>query len=234
MDKKKLTALVTRRLAKEYPEVHVTLDRHTPFQLVVSVILSAQATDKKVNEVMAPHYKTYKTARDFAALTQKQLEQMVRPLGFYHMKARAVRETALRVCDTYDNRVPLDFDALLTLRGIARKSANVIYGELTGTVKGVVVDTHVTRLAHRLGLSKKKNAVQIERDLMNIVPEKDWRMFPHYLVWHGRAVCKAQRPACDACSLNTFCPSAFQLKPWKKKNPAKRNPTLPGNKAIKR
>lgn len=217
MDTQKRTGIITRRLQKAYPDAHVTLEYTTPFQFVVSVILSAQCTDKKVNEVMAPWYKTYKTARDFAAIPQRRLEQMVRPTGFYRAKARSIHEAAVRVRDVYQNRVPADFDALQTLRGVARKSANVIYGEMTGEAKGIIVDTHVTRLVNRLGLTKKRNAVQIERDLMRIVPKKDWRMFPHYLVWHGRAVCVAQRPACDTCVLADICPSAFKLPPWNSK-----------------
>lgn len=220
MDKKRHAHLITRRLAKAYPNAHVTLYYHTPFQLVVSVILSAQATDKRVNEVMAPQYKKYKTAKDFAALSVMQIEKMVRPLGFYRSKAKAVYETAKRVRDVYGNHVPKDFDELLTLRGVARKSANVIYGVLTGEAKGIVVDTHVTRLAQRLGLTRESDAVRIERDLMAVLSKEHWRMFPHRLVAHGRAVCTARRPRCNACPLCDICPSAFTFSPWIKPNKA--------------
>lgn len=230
MTKQERTRRITRRLAKAYPDAHVTLEYTTPFQFAVSVILSAQCTDKKVNEVMAPHYKKYRTAKDFAAIPLKQLEQMVKPTGFYHSKARAIHETAVRVRDVYKNQVPIEFDELLTLRGIARKSANVISSEMTGKAQGIIVDTHVTRLANRLGLTKKTNAVQIERELMKIVPKKDWHMFPHYLVWHGRAVCTAQRPACDRCPLNDICPSAFQFSPWRKNQQKANRPLIAARK----
>lgn len=202
-------AFTIKRLKKEYPDAHCTLHYRTPFQLLVAVILSAQCTDKKVNEVMEPVFRTYRTAADFAAIPLSRLEQLVRPTGFYKMKALAVHTTAKLVRDTFNNSVPKTMQELLTLRGVARKTANVVLGELYGAAEGVVVDTHVRRLSQRLGLTKQSDPNKIERELMQLVPKKDWTVFGHLLITHGRQICAAKKPACDRCVLNEACPNAF-------------------------
>lgn len=207
---------IIRRLRKVYPDAKTALEYETPFQFLVAVILSAQCTDNKVNEVMRPVFRRYKTAADFASIPLPKLEQMVKQTGFYKMKALAVRTTATLVRDKFGGNVPATMDELLTLRGVARKTANVVIGELTGKAVGVTVDTHVRRLSQRLGLTKQNNPVNIEKDLMALVAPKDWLIFPHLLVLHGRAICKAQRPSCDRCLLHDICPSAFKFPHFQK------------------
>lgn len=212
------TALTIRRLKKEYPNAHCALNYRTSFQLLVAVILSAQCTDKKVNEVTVPLFKKYKTAKDFASVPLPKLEQMVHQTGFYKSKALAISTTAKIVRDTFSNRVPKTMQELLTLRGVARKTANVVLGELYGTSEGVVVDTHVRRLSQRLGLTKQNDPDKIEQELMRLVPKKHWAKFPHLLIFHGRQVCEAKKPACDRCALSDVCQSAFHFKHFQKKN----------------
>jgi endonuclease-3 len=201
--------LTIKRLKKKYPDAHCALHYRTPFQLLVAVILSAQCTDKKVNEVMEPVFKKYKTAADFASIPLSKLEQMVRQTGFYKMKALAVHTTAKIVRDQFHNSVPRTMQELLTLRGVARKTANVVLGELYGTSEGVVVDTHVKRLSNRLGFTKQSDPAKIEQELMQLVPKKNWTLFGHLLITHGRQICDAKKPACDRCVLSDACPNAF-------------------------
>lgn len=211
-------ALTIRRLKKAYPDAHCALNYHTPFQLLVAVILSAQCTDKKVNEVMEPVFRKYKTASDFSSIPHSKLEQMVRQTGFYKMKALAVHTTAKLIRDQFKNRVPKTMQELLTLRGVARKTANVVLGELFQKSEGVVVDTHVKRLSNRLGFTKQSDPNKIERELMQFVPQKDWTLFGHLLITHGRQVCEAKKPACFDCVLQDFCPSAFLFPHFQKQS----------------
>lgn len=208
--------LTIRRLKKQYPHARCALDYQTPFQLLVAVILSAQCTDKKVNEVTKPMFAQYKTARDFVSIPLPKLEQMVRQTGFYKSKALAIFTTAKIVRDHFQNRVPQTMEELLTLRGVARKTANVVLGELFGKAEGVVVDTHVRRLSNRLGMTKQSNPEKIERELMRLVPKKDWTLFSHLLITHGREVCGAKKPACGRCVFNDICPSAFRFPHFQK------------------
>lgn len=210
------TATILRRLQKAYPDARISLTYRTPFQLLAAVILSAQCTDKKVNEVTRPIFAKHRTAKDFAAIPLAKLEQMIRQTGFYHSKAKAIHVSAVRVQDKFRNRVPLAMEDLLTLRGVARKTANVVLTELTGASDGIAVDTHVGRLSRRLGLTKQTDPKKIERDLMASIPRQRWHEVTHLFIHHGRAVCTAQRPACDRCSLTTLCPSAFRF-PYKRK-----------------
>ncbi|MBI3956538.1 MAG: endonuclease III [Candidatus Kerfeldbacteria bacterium] len=200
---------ITRLLRPLYPKPRTALHYQTPFQLLVAVILSAQCTDKKVNEVTQPIFAKYKTAQDFARIPLARLAKMVRPTGFYVSKAKAVSVTAKLVTTQFGGRVPLTMEELLTLRGVARKTANVVLGELTGKAPGIVVDTHVRRLSQRLGLTTQNDPVKIERELMEIVPQQDWVVFPHLLILHGRSICDAKKPKCDECVLKKICPSAF-------------------------
>lgn len=206
---------IVRKLKPLYP-AKSALDYRTPFQFLVSVVLSAQCTDKKVNEVTIPIFKKYKTAKNFAKIPIRQLERMVKQTGFYKSKARAIHATAERVATVYKNHLPLTMNHLLTLRGVGRKSANVIMSDLTGKTDGIVVDTHVIRLSDRFGLTNHKDPEKIEHDLMKIVPRKYWALFPHLLVYHGRSICIARRPKCDQCVLNKICLSAFKFPHFRK------------------
>ncbi len=217
MEKRRHATTVVRRLRKEYPNAHCALKYRTPFQLLVAVILSAQCTDKKVNEVTEPVFRKHKTASDFTSIPLPKLEQMVRQTGFYKMKALAVHTTAKIVRDQFHNRVPKTMKELLTLRGVARKTANVVLGELYGSSEGVVVDTHVKRLSNRLGFTKQNDPGKIEQELMRLVPKKDWTLFGHLLITHGRQVCEAKKPACFGCVLRDVCPSAFTFLHFREK-----------------
>lgn len=203
--------LTIQRLKKEYPNAHCALNYRTPFQLLVAVILSAQCTDKKVNEVTKPIFARCKTAADFASIPLRRLEGMVHQTGFYKSKALAIRTMAKIVRDRFKSNVPRTMEELLTLRGVARKTANVVLGELYGISEGIAVDTHVMRLSRRLGLSKRNAPEQIERDLMRIVPRQSWPRVNTLFVEHGRAVCTARKPNCAGCVLQSYCPSAFHF-----------------------
>lgn len=204
-------ALTIRRLRKEYPNARTSLSYKTPFQFLVSVILSAQCTDKKVNQVTIPIFIKYKSAKDFAFIPLRRLEKMVHQTGFYKSKALAISTTAIMVRDRFHNRVPHTMKEMLTLRGVARKTANVVLGELYGISEGIAVDTHVTRLVGRLGLSKQNSPEKIERDLMRLVPRQDWLRMTNLLIEHGRAVCTARAPDCVGCTVHDICPAAFSF-----------------------
>jgi endonuclease-3 len=203
-------AEVTKRLAKVFPDAHTALDFRNPLELLVATILSAQCTDVRVNQVTAELFKKYKKAADYASADVPTFEQEIRPTGFYHNKARSVIGMAQRLLEHYGGQVPDNMDDLLTLPGVARKTANVVLGSAFGKNEGVVVDTHVGRIATRLGLTKQTDPVKIEKDLMALLPRKDWTRFAHLLIWHGRQACTARKPDCAGCSLNDICPSAFK------------------------
>lgn len=193
-------------LRKLYPDAHCELDYKTPHELLFAVILSAQCTDVRVNATTKVLFKRYRTLDDYAQAKQEELESIVRSCGFYRMKAKAIIETARAVRDWHGGRVPDTMEKLLALRGVARKTANVVLGEVYGKPEGVVVDTHMKRLAYRFGLTDEEDPVKVERDLADLVPRKDWVFWSHSVIWHGRRVCKAQNPACDACTLRADCP----------------------------
>jgi len=201
----KITGLI-KLLKKLYPKASVELEYSTPIQLLAAVILSAQCTDVRVNKVTSGLFKKYRTVKDFAHALQAELEKDIRSAGFYRMKALAIRESARMIMERFGGRVPDTMDELLQLRGVARKTANVVLGSAFGTAAGIVVDTHVKRLAYRMGLTDEKDPVKIERDLMAIVPKKEWIWFSHAMVWHGRRVCNARNPDCPGCLLNKICP----------------------------
>ncbi len=201
-------AEVLARLRAAHPDAHCALDYETPLQLLAAVILSAQCTDERVNLTTPALFARYPTAEALAAADPAELEELVRPTGFYHHKARFLRQTAARLLAEYGGQVPEDMDALLSLPGVARKTANVVRGELYGLADGVTVDTHVKRLAGRLGLSAETDPVKIERDLMATIPRESWIEVAHLLIWHGRRVCAARKPNCAGCVLNDLCPSA--------------------------
>jgi endonuclease-3 len=194
--------------APGYPDAHCQLDYETPTQLLVAVILSAQCTDERVNLTTPALFARYPTAEALAAADPAELEELVRPTGFYRQKARYIQQAARRLSMTYGGEVPPAMDDLLTLPGVARKTANVVRGEIYGLADGVTVDTHVKRLAARLGLTAETDPVKVERDLMAVVPRDNWIEIAHLLIWHGRRICKARRPDCPGCPLNDICPSA--------------------------
>ncbi|HBL18414.1 MAG TPA: endonuclease III [Elusimicrobia bacterium] len=193
-------------LRKLYPDAHCELDFKTPLQMLAAVILSAQCTDKRVNLVTPALFQRYRRAEDFADAEPAELESLIRSTGFFRAKARSIREAARALVERHGGRVPGTMAELLELRGVARKTANVILGTVFGKAEGVVVDTHVKRLAFRLGLTRRTDPVRIERDLMACLPREDWVFFGHALVWHGRRVCHARKPDCGGCGLARVCP----------------------------
>jgi endonuclease III len=195
------------RLSHEYADVGIALRFRNPLELLVSVLLSAQTTDVNVNRVTETLFAKYRRPEDYLAVPPEELERDIFATGFYRQKAKALRGTMKILIEDYDGDVPEDFQALLRLPGVARKTANVVSAE-RGNAQGVVVDTHVRRLSQRLGLTKEEDPVKIERDLMRLVPRHDWARFPHLLIWHGRRVCDARRPACERCVVSDLCPSS--------------------------
>ena len=201
--------LIMYRLREMYPEAHCELNYETPLQLLVATILSAQCTDVRVNAVTPDLFETYPDAEAFAAADRLALEEAIRSTGFFRQKAAFIQESAHRIVHEYNGEVPDNMDELLTLKGVARKTANVVLGEIYGVAEGITVDTHVKRIAYKLGLTTTdKDAVKAERELMAIIPESDWIDISHLLIFHGRHICKARRPDCPHCGLNDICPAA--------------------------
>ncbi len=202
-------AVVYDRLATHYPDAHCALDFKTPFQLLIATILSAQCTDKRVNMVTPALFKRYPTPAALAAAKPEELEDLIRSTGFFRNKAKSLIGMATAVAEQHGGRIPREMDSLVKLPGVGRKTANVILGNAFDTNEGVVVDTHVTRLSQRLGLTKSTDAVKIEQDLMKLFPRERWTMLSHLLIEHGRQICDARRPKCEDCFLNDICPSSL-------------------------
>ena len=198
---------IIERLAVEHADAAIALEFRNELELLVSVMLSAQTTDVNVNRVTEKLFEKYKRPEDYLAVPQEELERDIFATGFYQQKARALRGTMAMLLAEFDGVVPRTIDELVRLPGVARKTANVVAAEL-GNAQGIVVDTHVRRLAQRLGLTKEEDPVKIERDLMELVPREDWARFPHLLIWHGRRVCDARQPRCEICVINDLCPSS--------------------------
>ena len=198
---------IVERLAEEHADARIALRFENPLQLLVAVMLSAQTTDVNVNRVTERLFAKYRRPEDYLAVTQEELERDIFATGFFRQKAKALRGTMQMLLNEYGGEVPTDFDALLRLPGVARKTANVVSAE-RGAAQGIVVDTHVRRLSQRLGLTRQEDPVKIERDLATLVPREDWARFPHLLIWHGRRVCIARRPLCEDCVVNDLCPSS--------------------------
>jgi endonuclease III len=196
------------RLRQAHPDAHCALDHRTPVQLLIATILSAQCTDERVNQVTPLLFERYPTAAALAGADREELEEMIRSTGFFRNKAASIQETCRVLVDEYGGEVPAEMDKLLKLRGVARKTANVVLGNAFGITEGVVVDTHVKRLAQRLGLSRESTPEKIERDLIALVPRSEWIDIAHLLIFHGRRVCAARKPNCAACTLNDLCPAA--------------------------
>jgi len=195
-------------LRRAYPEATCALTHQNPFQLLVATILSAQCTDARVNMVTPVLFAAYPDAAAMSRAGQEEIETIIRSTGFYRNKAKSIRAASARIVATFGGQVPQTMDELLTLPGVARKTANVVLGVGFGIAVGVVVDTHVERLSHRLGLSRGKDPVAIEQDLMRIVPREDWIDLSHLLIFHGRQTCQARKPACGLCPVASLCPSA--------------------------
>lgn len=200
---------IVRRLRQAHPDAHCALDYETPLQLLVATILSAQCTDERVNQVTPELFRRYPDVQALAAANRQELEEIIYSTGFYRQKARFIQEASQRLLRDFDGEVPGSLEQLLTLTGVARKTANVVMGEIFGVAEGVVVDTHVKRLSQRLGLSAEKTPEKIERDLMALLPREFWIEISHLLVFHGRRICTARKPDCAGCPVNDICPSAF-------------------------
>jgi endonuclease III len=199
---------VTARLKAEYPDASTELDWSNPLELLVATILSAQTTDVQVNRVTESLFSKYRTAEDYADSTPDELEEDIRPTGFYRNKARSLRAMASALVEEHGGEVPRTMSELVALPGVGRKTANVVLGNAFGVNEGIVVDTHVRRVSGRLGLTESRDPVKIEQELMRLVPEGDWTIFSHLLILHGRRTCKARKPDCPNCILNDICPSA--------------------------
>jgi endonuclease-3 len=208
-DKQNRTAEIIKRLKSEYPDAHCELAHTNPFELLIATILSAQCTDERVNVVTGTLFRKYRSPQDFLNVASEELEQDIRPTGFFRNKAKSIRGACEKIINDFGGELPRTMDELLTLNGVARKTANVVLGNAFGIPSGVVVDTHVSRLSQRLGLTDAAVAEKIELDLQKIVPKDDWIMFPHWLIAHGRRICQARKPKCAECVLNDLCPSAF-------------------------
>ena len=195
-------------LEQLYPDVDCELDRETPFQLLIATILSAQTTDQRVNMTTPALFKRYPTPQAMAKAPLPALEKLVKSTGFFRQKAKSLKGSAAALLERFGGEIPKTIAELTTLPGVARKTANVVLGTAYGIAEGVVVDTHVQRLAMRLGLTRKTDPKDIEADLMKVVPQQHWIRLSHQLIWHGRRVCFARKPNCDGCSLAPFCPSA--------------------------
>jgi endonuclease III len=199
---------VFSRLKRAYPDARTELDYETPLQLAIATILSAQCTDKRVNMVTPLLFQTFPTAAALADAPPEKLEEIIKSTGFFRNKTKSLIGLGKALVERHNGEVPDSMDALVKLPGIGRKTANVILGNAFGKNEGIVVDTHVARLSHRLGLTRETDPVKIEQDLMPLFPRKDWALLSHLLIFHGRRVCEARRPKCEICVLNDICPSS--------------------------
>ena len=211
LDKKARVLKIIELLEKEYPAAKTALHYTKPLEMLIATILSAQCTDKRVNIVTKSLFKKYLTAEDYANADSSELEQDIRSTGFYRNKAKNIKNTCRLLVEKYYSQVPRTMEELLELPGVARKTANIVLSNAYGIIEGVAVDTHVRRLAQRLGLTKNKYPNKIEADLMRNVPKSQWKRIADLLIFHGRNVCTARKPKCSSCSLNQVCPSAFKV-----------------------
>lgn len=205
---KEMVVEIIQRLRQTYPTAHCALNYETAHQLLIATILSAQCTDERVNKVTPALFARYPTIEDLAGADREELEALIRTTGFFHQKAKFIQETCQKILHWYGGEVPNDMRSLIRLPGVARKTANVVLGEIFHKSEGITVDTHVKRLANRLGLTHSTDAAHVEQDLMAIVPLEEWIMISHWLIFHGRRVCDARKPKCHGCVLQDLCPSA--------------------------
>lgn len=199
---------VLKLLKKDYPNAECELKFKNPLELLIATILSAQCTDVRVNKVTEKLFKKYRTAKDYANALLPEFEKDIYSTGFYRNKAKNIISTCKIIDKTYKGKVPKDFNKLLELPGVARKTANCVMGNAFNIPTGVVVDTHVSRITQKLGLTKNKSPEKIEEDLTKLIPKEEWINFSHMIIWHGRRVCDARRPNCSACRLNKLCPAS--------------------------
>jgi endonuclease-3 len=204
--KKERTMKIIAAFRRIYPNAHCELNFSNPLQLLVATILSAQCTDKRVNLVTAELFKKYRIAKDFADSPLAEIEEAIKSSGFFRNKAKNIKACCAALVEKFGGEVPRTMDELHALAGVGRKTANVVLGNAFGINVGVVVDTHVTRLSNRLGLAKGTDAVKLEQELMQLVPPKDWTLFSHWLIWHGRRRCDARKPDCANCEIKNLCP----------------------------
>jgi endonuclease III len=195
---------ILKLLDQHYPEAHVTLDFTNPLEMLVATILSAQCTDVRVNQVTPPLFAKYPIAQDYADAPLEELEEMIRSTGFFRNKAKSIKALCQQLVENYDGQVPPSLDELVKLPGIGRKTANVVLGNAFG-IPGIFVDTHLGRVSQRLGLTKEKDPVKIEFDLMPLIPREQWVKFSHQMIWHGRQICAARNPKCPQCPLLPYC-----------------------------
>lgn len=191
-------------LRNTYPNVKTALDHRTPLEMLIATILSAQCTDARVNEVTKTLFKKLRTANDFAEVPIEDLEEMIRPTGFYRNKAKSIKACCAGLIEKHGGKVPDNLETLVRLPGVGRKTANVVLGSAFG-IPGIVVDTHVKRVSKRIGLTRESDPVKIEFDLMPLIPKKDWIDFSHQMIWHGRRLCTARKPRCPECPLRKLC-----------------------------
>lgn len=209
LEKKERVNQILELLNKEYPNAKTALNYTSPLEMLVATLLSAQTTDKQVNQVTKELFKKYKGAEDYAIADLEELEKDIRSTGFYRNKAKNLKNTGRMLVEKYNSKVPRTMEELVELPGVARKTANIVLSNAFGIIAGVAVDTHVRRLSQRLGLTENKNPDKIEADLMEIVPKSQWESITDLLIFHGRNICIARKPKCDVCVLNKICPSAF-------------------------
>ncbi len=209
MSKKEKVKKIIRLLKKEYPDVKIALKFKNPFQLLIATILSAQCRDERVNSVTEKLFEKYKTPEDFAKVDLDTLAEDIKSTGFYRQKAKYIKEACEIIVKKFGGQVPETMEGLLELPGVARKTANIVLSEGFGKPQGIAVDTHVRRLSQRLGLTDKSQSEKIEKDLMEIVPQKEWRVFPLLLQAHGRKVCTSRKPKCEKCILKELCDAAL-------------------------
>jgi endonuclease-3 len=206
---------IMRRLGGLYPHAHIALGYDTPWHLLVAVILSARTTDVGVNKVTPVLFARFPGPEDLAGADVLEVEEIVRPTGFYHNKTKSIMAAARMVVTEFSGRVPDTMEDLMRLPGVARKTANIVIANAYGKVEGIAVDTHVFRLAHRFGLTDEEDPNKVERDLCALLPRQEWFHVNYRFIDHGRAICTAKRPICGACELNDICPSAFQVAGWR-------------------
>jgi endonuclease-3 len=207
MNRKEQMSEILKRLKKEYPEPHTALLHENPFELLVATILSAQTTDAHVNKVTASLFRKYRTVKDYAEASLDELKKDISSVNFFNNKAKNIHASAKMIVEQFGSKVPKSMEELTTLPGVARKTANIVLWNAYGMNEGIAVDTHVKRLAARLGLTKSDDPVKIEKDLMEITPKKDWGIVTHLLIDHGRKICQAKKPKHDECVLYDICPS---------------------------
>lgn len=204
--KARRVAALLEALRRTYPDAHCELNFSNPLELLVATILSAQCTDKRVNQVTAELFRRYRTAADYANAPRAELEEAIRSTGFYRNKARALQSCCRALVEQHGGEVPRSLEELTRLEGVGRKTANVVLGNAYGLNAGIVVDTHVARLAQRLDLTRQRDPLKIEQDLMKLVPQELWTLFSHWLIWHGRRRCFARKPDCAGCEIARLCP----------------------------